>query len=716
MLRVVLVFTLLGFSAFGQKKPVTLEVAGRVPPPRPDAIGTPVWAPDGQSFVYTVEKALWLYDVPEKRKRELGSLDPLEKAGVKPSGEPPFAWENRRVAEQPLQWMPDGKALVILAGGDLFLWRLDSGKWQQLTATTEPERDPKVSPDGRSISFGRSNELYVMDVASKKVRQLTFDSTETLWNARLDWVYPEELDLGTAHWWSPDSTRIAFLQFDVTREWTYPHADLLERKAAYETQRYPKAGTPNPDVRLGVVPAAGGKVRWADLGDPRSRLLARVNWAPDSKQIAVQQLNRVQNQLWLQFVDAASGEAHVVLTERDPYWVNVSDELRFLKKRESFLWSSEQSGFRHLYLYSLDGKRQKQLTKGDWEVKSVEGVDEERGLVYYLSHERGPLGTDLASVPLNGGERKLLTSDKGVHVVSMAPVGGTFIDTFASLTEPARKTLRSASGEQLAMLQTPDPATAEFEYIRPEIVPIETSDGETLYARFLRPANFDPAKKYPAIVMVYGGPHAQSVCDCYAGLSWDQALAQRGFVVWQLDNRGTAGRGHAFETKLYRRLGKQELSDQKEGIAHLISLGFVDPARIGMHGWSYGGFMTLYTMLNAPDLLRAGVAGAPVTNWLNYDTIYTERYLGLPEDNEEGYRLSSPIHNAANLKAPLLLAHNYGDDNVLFQQSFQMMAELEKAGKLYESVLYPQRTHGVSGPIRKHLLESMTVFFERNLK
>jgi dipeptidyl-peptidase-4 len=357
----------------------------------------------------------------------------------------------------------------------------------------------------------------------------------------------------------------------------------------------------------------------------------------------------------------------------------------------------------------------KQLTKGEWEVKSVAAVDEDRGTVWFLSRERHPLGSDLWTVGLDGGARRLVTPDKGNHSISMPSAGGFFLDTFMSTTEPVRKALYNSAGEQVAVLQPPNPESNEYEFLRPEILNVRTSDGAILYARLLRPAGFDPAKKYPAIVMVYGGPHAQNVCECYAGMNWDQVLAQRGFVVWQLDNRGTAGRGHTFETGLFRRFGRQELSDQQEGIRHLLSLGFVDPNRIGIYGWSYGGFMTLYTMLNAPGLVRAGIAGAPVTNWLNYDTIYTERYLGLPEENEEAYRASSPIHMAANLQAPLLLVHNYGDDNVLFQQSFQMAAELQKEGKLYESLIYPQRTHGVTGPIRKHLLESMTRFFERHL-
>jgi dipeptidyl-peptidase-4 len=702
-------------TATAQKKPVTIEVAAR--PARTDAIGAPVWAPDGQSFIYTSGKAMWLYDVKARSKRVIGSLETLEKAAVRRMiGREPFGWENRRVHEEKIQWLPDGRSLLVAAEGDLFRWPLETSKWEALTATADAERDPKLSPDGSLVSFVRENELHVLDLATRTVRRLTNDSSETVWNGRLDWVYPEELDLGTAHWWSPDSKRIAFLQVDVGRVELYPHSHLLDRDALAEPQRYPKAGAPNPEVRLGFISASGGDAVWAGLGDPRHHLLARIDWRPDSKGVAVQRLNRVQNQLTLLFTDAANGSSRAVLTERDPHWVNLSHDLRFVATRDAFLWSSEESGFRHLYLYSTAGEKLKQLTSGEWEIKSVVAVDEERKLVYYHSRERSPLGADLYSVSLDGGSRKLLTPAQGQHSISMprrAPA--YFLDAFQSMTAPPRRTLYAIGGEQIEELQAPEAIAAEYEFIRPEVLRVKTGDGALLYARLTKPAGFDASKKYPAIVMVYGGPHAQNVCECYAGLTWEQALAQRGFVVWQLDNRGTAGRGKAFETKLFRRFGHQELMDQLHGIDHLVSLGFVDRRRIGMHGWSYGGFMTMYTALKAPNVLAAAAAGAPVTDWRNYDTIYTERYLGLPQENPEGYRLSSPLHFAENLNIPLMLLHNFEDDNVLFQQTMQMSAALQNAGKHFETVIYPQRTHGVTGKLKQHLYEAVTRFFEKHL-
>ncbi len=695
------------------RKPVTIEAAAR----RPEAAAEVRWAPDSKSFVWRESGKLRSYDLASKSERDLLSLDALEAAAVKPPPRGAFEWENRRVQEQRIQWSGDGKGLLLLAGGDLFWLDAASLKWNQLTATEAAERDPKLSPDGRRVSFRRGNELYVLERASKTVTRLTHDATETLWNGRLDWVYPEELDLGTAHWWSPDSSRIAYLQFDVSRQHLYPHADLTGVRAIFEPQRYPKAGTPNAEVRLGVVAASGGSTCWMDLGETRDRLLARIVWLPDSSALAVQRANRVQNQLDLLAADARTGAARLILRETDRAWINIVDGPLPLRDGRHLLWTSERDGWRHLYLCSLDGRSVKRLTRGKWMVDSVAGMDEKARLVYYTSTEESPLERRLYRVGFDGKRRELLTHDAGLHAISMSPDASWFLDTWSSAaTPPTRKIRRADGGEHALFRQADRKSTEEYDLLPAETVRLTAGDGTLFYARLIRPAGFDPARKYPAIVMVYGGPQSQAIQNRWAGAGFEQALAHRGFVVWQLDNRGSAGRGHAWETHLYRRLGKQELEDQATGVRYLVSLGFVDEKRIGIHGWSYGGFMTLYALLNAPTLFRAGVAGAPVTDWRLYDTIYTERYLGLPEENEEGYRLSSPVHQAAQLEARLMLAHNLDDDNVLFQNTLRMMNELTRAGKQFELRLYPQKTHGVTGPERQHMLEAIARFFEESLR
>jgi len=698
-----------------QKKPVTVD---RVTADRPTPPVAVVWSRDGEKFAFEDGKLIRVYDVGRRLSRELVSIDRLEAAATKTARSSAFDWQNRRVVEQRLQWSPSGRQILISAGGDLFLFQIEAGGWQQLTATPQEERNPKLSPDGQRVSFRVDHDLYVLEVGSRKLARLTQDGSETVWNGKLDWVYPEELELGTAHWWSPDSQRIAYLQFDVSRQPLYPHADLLAPRPIFEPQRYPKAGDPNPLVQVGVVPASGGRTRWMDLGPTSDTLLARLNWLPDSQGIAIQRLTRIQDRLDLLVADAEAGSTRLLLRQTDRYWINVSSDLRFLKDGKEFLWSDERDGFRHLYRYSIDGRQLGQLTRGEWEMVEVAGVDEAGGQIYFVSTEQSPLERHLYRLGLDGEARRRLTDRPGVHSISMGPTAKYYVDSFSSLTSPPRRTIHASDGAEWAVWQPGDAkALEQIDILPTEILQVKSGDGALLYARLIKPAGFRADKKYPAIVIIYGGPGVQAVRNAWAGASFDQALAHRGFLIWQLDNRGSAGRGHQWESVLYRRLGARELEDQKEGIGHLISLGFVDPARIGIYGNSYGGFMSLYALLHAPDLFRAGVAGAPGNvDWRNYDTIYTERYLGLPSENPEGYRLSSPVHFADRLKAKLLLIHNFEDDNVHFQNSLQMAAALQRAGKSFEMMIYPLKSHGHAGPTRKHMLETVAAFFEKHLQ
>ncbi|HUQ92234.1 MAG TPA: DPP IV N-terminal domain-containing protein [Bryobacteraceae bacterium] len=700
-----------------QKKPVTLEVLQKAASQAGAGGGTVQWSPDGKRFVRQQGGRLMVYEAATRTERALMRLSALTDAATKIPPVEIFGWQNRRVTEQSLQWTPDSRSLVALAGGDVFLIKLSAGGYTQLTATPIAEHDAKLSPDGKKLAYRHNHDLYVAEVGGQRVTRLTHDGSATLLNAELDWVYPEELELGTAYWWSPDSKSLAYLQLDVSREMIHPHVDLLGLFAREEPQRYPKAGTPNADIRLGVVQATGGPTKWMDLGDLRDRLLARVYWMPDSSGLMAMRLNRIQNEMQMLQAQAASGVSAVVLEEKDPFWINVGDDFHFLPRRQQFLMGSERDGYRHLYVFDRNGKVITQVTKGQWEVTGVSLVDEDGGRVFFQSTEESPLERHLYSVSLLGGDRRKLTREKGTHAATVSPTGEYWTDTFSNLTTPTRMTLNDAAGNVIATLREPDtkPQT-EYEILPTELVSFRGADGTEFHGRVVRPKDLTPGGKYPAIVMIYGGPHAQTVRDSYAGISWDQVLAQRGFVVWQMDNRGSAGRGHLWESKLYRRFGKRELADQLEGVKHLLSLGFVDADKIGITGWSYGGYMTLYAMLHAPATFKAGVSGAPVTDWRHYDTIYTERYLGLPSENEKGYHDSSPVHYAKNLKGRLMLVHNFGDDNVLYQNSLQMQVELQKAGKQFDLLVYPQKAHGVTGILSRHMREATTAFFEKSLK
>ncbi len=693
---------------------MTLDDVLKQPYPR---LLTPVWSPDGKTFAYRQQESVYVYEADQQKSKEWFQPAKLEADAAKVVESKTFGWQNRRVSSGSIEWFPNSKDILTEAGGDLFLVHLN-GKHKQLTKTDFAEEDPKLSPDGSQILYRSRSNLYSLDVSSQQVRQLTSDGSATLLNGQLDWVYPEELDLGTATWWSPDSKKLAFLQFDVANEFIYPQTDLTGERALAEPERYPQSGTPNARVKLGVITLASGEIKWMDVGDTENALLARVIWLPDSAQLAVERLNRVQSRLDLLFCNPATGAARTVLTEESKTWINFADNLFFLKNRPEFLWTSEhENGFRHIYRYANSGELLTKLTSGDWEVKRVEAIDEARQRVFFSSSEASPLESHFYSVSFDGGPRTRLTPEAGVHHIQANDDGSYFLDSFSNSTTPTSQSLKNGAGELLAVLHEPDmkPAT-EFNILPSEILTLKADDGTALYGRLTKPAGFQSGVKYPLIVQVYGGPGVQIIRNDWQGVSITQVMAQHGYLVWEMDNRGSSGRGHKFEEPIFREMGTREVEDQKWGVEYLITQGFVDAERVGITGWSYGGYMTIHSMLFAPDVFKVGIAGAPVTDWHNYDTIYTERYMDLPANNLERYGKSSNVQNAAKLEGHLLILHNFEDDNVLFQNTMQMASALEKAGKVFVMQIFPQKTHGVSGPYRKSLMEAQMAFFDQYLK
>jgi dipeptidyl-peptidase-4 len=700
---------LLVAPVWGEKKPVTLEVAAAV---RPDAALAPVRAPDGARFAFVEARRVQVYDCARREAKAVASLAELEgKAKARPASGP-FQWKNRRAAGDRPQWTADGKSLLVAAGGDLFLVDAAAGTHRQLTATPEAEEEAQISPDGKHVGYRVGNDLWVLPVEGGKARRLTTDGSETIWNGRLDWVYPEELSISRAWWWSPDGREIAYLQFDVGAEMIHPHVDPGPVQAVAEPQRFPKAGTPNANVKLGVVGARGGKTRWMETGPTADKLIARVQWMPGGKEIAVQRLSRVQDHLELLAFTAATGKGRMLLEERDDAWVNVHDLLYFFEDGR-FLWGSERDGHRHLYLYGAGAPRQ--LTRGEWEVTELNAVDAAGGRIWLTTTKDSPLERGLYRLDVGSGELTRLGRRGGTHAVSMGRGGQFGVATWQSHREPPRTTLVDGDARELAVLRAPSKVAEEYELLPWEYVTFQGKDGTLFYGKILKPKGFAGGQRYPAIVMPYGGPHGQEVRDTWTGANWEQALAHRGYVIWKMDNRGMNFRGHAFEKIVHKQFGKIELADQLEGLEYLKGLGFVDPARVGIYGWSYGGYMTLYAMTNAPKAFAAGVAGAPVTDWRHYDTIYTERYMGMPAKNETGYKESSPVHAAGRLEGKLMLVHNFQDDNVLFQNSQHMMEALQKAGKPFEMMFYPLKSHGVTGPLRLHMLQTVTGFFDRTI-
>lgn len=674
----------------------------------------PIWSPDGRSFAYERDGVVFRYDVRHRKARKLIQVSELERVAKPEATQKEFPWTNRRVFVDSIQWFPNGADLLVFARSDLFVVHPD-GEFEQITVSAPPVEAPSLSPDGTSVLYRANHDLYILDVHTRQSRQLTSDGSATLLNGEADWVYPEELDLHKAAWWSPDSKRIAYLQFNIAGEFEYPQTDLLGRRAIYEPERYPQAGTPNAKVRLGFVNASGGETVWAQAGNSADVLMARVAWFPDSSAVALQTMPRLQNELDLLACDPATGNVRKLVHEGDKNWVNIGDDPVFLHSRSEFLWTSERSGFRHIYRYSNGGHLIAQLTSGDWEVKEISAVDERSHRVFFTGSADSPVETQLYRVDLEGGDPVRMTTAGFDHDVHVDPHGELFVDSFSNVAAPPRCVLRNRSGDQLSVLASNDDPAKQFQFTPPRIMNFQ-KDGSLFYAKLYEPVGFDASKKWPAIVHVYGGPGAQAIRNSWTGLAWQQVLAANGFVVWEVDNRGSTGRGHRWETPIFHKLGEEEVADQRKGVEQLISLGYVDPKRIGITGWSYGGYMTIHSMLLAPDLFKVGVAGAPVTDWHNYDTIYTERYMGLPSQNETGYEDSSNVENANLLTGTLLIVHNFQDDNVLFQNTMQFVHALDEEDKPYTLSLYGQKTHGVTGKAERQLYQTMTSFFVSNLK
>ena len=687
------------------------------------------WAPGGKHLSYFKELAavsgkedkreLWLMDASSGENRLLVSAEKLETVLPAESENATQATGLGRHAPAQYQWAPDGSGLLFQGPNSLAWFDLKTQTARPLISGKEAIADPKISPNSRYVSFVRDHNVWLVRIADGKERAFTREGTEEVRKGELDWVYPEELDITTAYWWAPDSSAIAYLEMDERKVTQYPLVDFASYTGESEPERYPVAGGINPIVRVFVGSVDRGEPRAMDTGADTDIYIPRVNWLVDSKHVAIQRVNRPQTVVELLIADAISGKARVVLTDKDSYWINVSDDLTFLQDGKRFLWSSERSGYRHIYLYDLEGKQLRQVTEGNWEVFAVQGVDEAKGLVYFTAAEKSPLERHLYRVALDGSGFTRITREDGTHGVNFGPGASAYVDTYSNSMNPPRQDLMKMDGSRVAVLNENKIAELADLHLSPvEFLSVRSHDGMQLNAMMIKPPGFDPAKKYPVLVYTYGGPHVQVVLNAWEGSTflWHQLMARKGYIIFALDNRGSAGRGHLFEEPIHFRFGAQEMSDQRDGAAYLKSLPYVDANRIGIWGWSYGGHMTLHAVFEDPQDFKVGFAGGSVTDWHYYDSIYTERYLGLLPQNEESYQESSPIHNAANLKSKLLIAHGTGDDNVHYANTLSLINETIAAGKYVEVMAFPGRGHGASDPAaRRVLMNRVMQFFLDNL-
>lgn len=663
------------------------------------------WSPDGRrlSFQWKDEEgdALWLLEPPAGKPRR---LLPLGSAGLDQH------W-----------WSPRGDALLVQIDGELRLLALDGTPPRKLL--DKGAEDPKFSPDGSRLAFVRDYDLYWVEVASGAEHRLTRDGKENeILNGTTDWVYWEEIwgRNGTGYWWSPDGQSLAYYRFEESQVPAYPIVDYSPKYPTVRWQKYPKAGEPNPRVRVGWIAAGGGETVWLQTGGAPDDYLARVAWAPDGETLLVQHLNRDQTVLQLLRCRRGDGSCRPVITEKHGTWVNLGDDFHLLSDGR-FLWGSEAGGWRRLNLYAADGKLLRTVSPDGWVVSSLDGVTSEEQ-IFFTAYSAGQLGAidrhvfraSLAS----DSPAENLTPQPGWSTALVAPQSGSWVHTWSDADHPSRLVVRTAAGTELARLPAAEPTYDPNQLPHWEFLTVPGPDGSRLPARLLKPAGFDRTRKYPVVIYHYGGPGSQVVVNQWESRgrgAWHKLMAQRGFGVFMVDNRSSLFFGKAGEDRDHKRFGEVNLEGQLAGVDFLKSLGWADTSRLGLWGWSGGGTNTLYCILSRPGIWKAAVSGAPVTDWSLYDSIWTERYLETPQTNPEGFRLSSPLTLAKNLQDRLLIVHGTADDNVHLQNSIVMTRELAKAQLPFEEAIYPGEKHGLTTPGFQHFFARMEEFFVRTL-
>ena len=614
-------------------------------------------------------------------------------------------------------------ALVFTFADDLYHYRLGTSDVRRLTRTPEAETEVSFSPDGQLVAFVRDGDLVVVDIDEQQELPLTTDGGGRVRNGQFDWVYQEEIyGRGNfrGYWWSPDSSRLAYLQLDDREVPVFTVLDHIPYSLGVEEWEYPKAGNVNPTVRLGIVRAAGGGTTWADLAryatdDP---LIVDVGWTPDSSRVVFQVQDREQTWLDLDLAHPLDGSVEHLLRETSEAWVNVTGPPTWLDDG-TFLWRSERTGWAHLYHLNRDGTVLHTVTAGEWEVRSLHGVDEDAGVVYFSGTERSPIGLDVYRVGLDGAGLRRLSEAPGTHSVLFSPGFSHYLDTWSDIRTPSQVRLHAADdGAEIRVVATRESeALRDYALSEPEFVQVENRDGFVMEGLLIKPPDFDPSRRYPVYQHIYGGPHIQRVRNAWSQETlWWQLLAQRGIVVWVLDNQTASGKGAVSTWPVYQRFGELELQDQEDGLDWLTAQGFVDPGRVGIEGWSYGGFMVSYALTHS-DRWAMGIAGGSVTDWRDYDTIYTERYMRMPQHNPKGYERSSPRFKAENLTGALLLVHGSMDENVHMQNTLQFAHALQQANKPFEMMIYPKSRHRLGGPdLERHRREKMLAFVLEHLR
>jgi dipeptidyl-peptidase-4 len=687
------------------------------------------WSPDAKKVSYFLHQEqgdktdLYYIDVTSGKPAVLVASEKI--AAMKPpvSGSKDDREKDNRTRYQVAgyHWAPDSGHILFDANGQLWYYELATGKYVALSSAEDYAEDPKFSPDGKRLSFVRKHNLVVKNIDGSAEKPLTSDGNDNLLDGQVDWVYAEELDVRSNYFWSPDSSNIVFMQMNEAKVPTYPITDFIPQHPTVYQEKYPKVGDPNPEVQLGVISANGGPVKWLHLTDEKDMYIPRFGWVRDGVVWATV-LNRAQNKLDLYFVDVNSGQSRRVLSETSDTWIETDNNFKILKSGDKFTWPSWRDGHTHLYLYSFDktnplgtdAKLVNQITKGDFEVFDIEGSDDASGTLFVTTNAGDDRQRHLCRVKLDGTGFQCLTKD-GTHAASVAPNGQYFVDHFSALMTPPQLSFCRIGGNCDVFWKSR--SIDSFKLVPPQFVDFKAEDGTVLHGLLFLPPD-SAGKKIPLLNNPYGGPHGQSVRDSWggAGLLFNEILMRDGIAVLQVDNRGMGSRGKKFAEVLIHNFGEVELKDQLTSIDQALQkFPQLDGSRMGWWGWSYGGYMTLFAMTHS-DRFKAGVAVAPVTDWRDYDSIYTERYAGLVPQYDEGYKKGSPITYAANLHGHLLEVHGTSDDNVHMQNTMQMINAFINAGKQFDLQIYPRKTHSISGPgTRVHLYSRIRSHFHHEL-
>jgi dipeptidyl-peptidase-4 len=678
------------------------------------------WNPDGHRLAYLMPegegRALWVLDTATGERVQV--LSPQQMREMAPSPDEAALSERERTRWNrynlaSYHWGPNGNRILLVSGGRLFVYDLGSKASHLLAPSKSGLRDPLFSPDGKWISFVYQHDLWVVPSDGGEEKRLTSGGNELLLHGEPDWVYQEEFNVHTGYQWAPDSRHIAFLELDENAVPVYPLVSQMDFQASVELQRYPKAGDPNPRVRVGLVNLENGRTAWIDRS---AEYIPRISWA-DHDSAVLQLLNRAQNELTLVEVNPETGKSSVILTERDADWLDVSDDLKFLDGGKQFLWTSDRTGFRHIYLYERSGKLVRQVTRGDWVVHEIAGVDEPGGWIYYLSNESSMIGRDLYRIREDGSKAERITTGAGTHSIKMNPQATAHVDSFSSLSRMEEIRVCGLSPRKEIELHLPKPLD-QYPLVAPEMSELKTPDGAIVRILLYKPPKSDSNKKFPVVVYAYGMPGVPAIQDAWPGNRglFHQFLVQQGFVVALVDDRSSALPGHKYAVVARHKVGPVAAQDHAVAVQFLKSLPYVNGEAIGIWGWSGGGFTATYHLTHT-GLFKAGIAVAPVTDWRLYDSVYTERYMGLPAEVPEAYESVSSVAAAADYKGRLLLVHGTQDDNVHPQNTLQLVQALIRNGKQFDLMIYPGKTHGIAGTAEStHLYTLMYEFLKRNLK